>query len=258
MKVHFTHNYLLNPVHKVTVDLIGLGGTGSQVLTNLARINEALVGLGHPGLHVTAWDPDEVTTSNMGRQLFSPADLGQNKAIVLTTRVNRFFGYDWEARPAQYKVDRFSNFIITCIDTAKGRIQIADKLNRWPKDSLQRHSEPTDRPYYWLDIGNLQKTGQVVLGTIQPIPQPNAELEKKRVLQTVVQKFPQLKKIKESDQGPSCSLAEALKKQDLFINSTLAQLGCNIIWKLFREGMIKHHGCFVNLETMNVNPMPIK
>ena len=32
-RVHFTDNYLLNPQHPVTVNLIGAGGTGSQVLT---------------------------------------------------------------------------------------------------------------------------------------------------------------------------------------------------------------------------------
>lgn len=254
MKVHFTHNYLLNPVHKITIDLVGLGGTGSQVLTNLARMNEALVGLGHPGLHVTAWDSDEVSTANMGRQLFSPADLGMNKATCLITRINRFFGYEWQANPVQYKADNTSNITITCVDSAKARLVIGEKLG---KQAAKKKVHPTDNAFYWLDLGNLQKTGQVVLGTLQSIPQPTSELKRKMVLPTVVQKFPQLKKIKEENQGPSCSLAEALKKQDLFINSTLAQLGCNILWKLFRDGMIKHHGCFVNLETMNVNPIAI-
>jgi hypothetical protein len=55
--------------------------------------------------------------------------------------------------------------------------------------------------------------------------------------------------------GPSCSLAEALQKQDLFVNSTLAQLGCNILWKMFRQGMIEYQGLYLNLETIKVNPI---
>lgn len=49
-RVHYIHNYLLNPQHPVTVNLIGAGGTGSQVLTNLARLDVTLRALNHPGL----------------------------------------------------------------------------------------------------------------------------------------------------------------------------------------------------------------
>lgn len=97
-KVHFTENYLLNPHHPVTVFVIGAGGTGSQVITNLARMSMALRALGHPGLHVTVFDPDTVSTANIGRQLFSETELGLNKATALVTRINYFFGYSWSAR----------------------------------------------------------------------------------------------------------------------------------------------------------------
>jgi PRTRC genetic system ThiF family protein len=252
MTVHYTHPYLLAPVHKITVDLVGLGGTGSQVLTNLARMNEALTGLQHPGLHVRAWDPDIVSPANMGRQLFSPADLNQNKALVLITRVNRYFGYEWEAKPELYTGNQTSNITITCVDTAAARLKIHSKI--YFQNSTLRDE---DLSYYWLDIGNLQKTGQCLLGSLRAISQPKSEHHRKFVLPTVVEKFPQLKKIKEDKQGPSCSLAEALQKQDLFINSTLAQFGCNLLWKLIREGVIKYHGCYVNLETLSVNPIKI-
>lgn len=32
-RVHYTDSYLMSPQHPVTVNLIGAGGTGSQVLT---------------------------------------------------------------------------------------------------------------------------------------------------------------------------------------------------------------------------------
>ena len=35
-RIHYIDNYLINPQHPVTVNLIGAGGTGSQVLTGLA------------------------------------------------------------------------------------------------------------------------------------------------------------------------------------------------------------------------------
>ena len=65
-KIHYTDRYLLNPYHPVTVFVIGAGGTGSQVATGLARMSVALQALGHPGLHVTVFDPDTVTEANIG------------------------------------------------------------------------------------------------------------------------------------------------------------------------------------------------
>lgn len=250
MRVHYTAPYLLNPPHKVTIDLVGLGGTGSQVLTGLARINESLVALNHPGLFVRAWDPDIVTEANVGRQLFSTADINQNKALVLITRVNRYFGYEWQAMPELYNTAMKSNILITCVDTAAARIAIDNGIS-----SANKKTTPTNNLFYWLDFGNLQKTGQVVLGTVQNIKQPEVKESTTASLKTVRDKFPQLATIKEKQQGPSCSLAEALEKQDLFINSTLAQFGCNLLWKLLREGMIRYHGCFLNLENLLVNPI---
>lgn len=109
-KIHYTDKYLLNPYHPVTVSVIGAGGTGSQVVTGLARMSVALQALGHPGLHVTVFDPDTVTEANIGRQLFSETELGLNKAVALVTRINRFFGYAWEAKgrsfPSRQKSDK--------------------------------------------------------------------------------------------------------------------------------------------------------
>lgn len=249
--IHQTPEYFQNPLHRITIDLVGMGGTGSQVLTGLGRMNEALQGLGHPGIFVRAWDPDNVEQSNVGRQLFSTSDIGQNKANVLLTRANRYFGLEWESVPEHYTGVQKSNILITCVDSAAARIAIGAEITK-----SRRANEHTDKCYYWLDIGNLQTTGQVIIGSMFTTSQKGMKENPK--LKTVVEFFPQLKKIKEEKQGPSCSLAEALEKQDLFINSTLAQFGCNLLWKLLREGMIKHQGCYVNLETLTVNPIRIK
>jgi PRTRC genetic system ThiF family protein len=109
---------------------------------------------------------------------------------------------------------------------------------------------------YWLDLGNRQNTGQVVLGTItDEIDQPMAEGEKVVGYLPKITEMDGYTQVRDDDSGPSCSLAEALEKQDLFINSTLAQLGCNLLWKMFRHGKLEHRGLYLNLETMTVNPI---
>lgn len=248
-KVHFTYSYFLNPTHPLTVGLIGVGGTGSQVLSSLARINHALNSMGHPGLFVYAYDPDEVTESNIGRQMFCESDIGQNKADVLITRINRFYGTAWESIPHVYE-QNLSNIYITCVDNIKSRLELASTIR-----NRNKYVTEYKKGKYWLDFGNAQNHGQFVLGTIGKIEQPSSKMFKTvGKLKTVTELF-DFSKVEEKDSGPSCSLAEALSKQNLFINSTLAQAGCSILWKLITEGIIEYQGAFLNLETMQVNPI---
>ena len=179
-RVHYIDNYLINPQHPVTVNLIGAGGTGSQVLTCLARLDTALRGLGHPGLFVTLYDSDIVTEANIGRQLFSPSDIGLNKAQCLVTRMNNFFGNDWKAVPDIYPAalkdarrDNLANIMITCTDNIKSRLDLWNILKAVPVSEYRSH----ETPLYWMDFGNMQNTGQVILGTVpKKIRQPASKL----------------------------------------------------------------------------------
>ena len=249
---HYVANYIINPAHPLTVALIGVGGTGSQVLTSLGRMNYALLQLGHPGLHVTAYDGDIVTQANCGRQLFAEQEVGLNKASALVTKMNMFFGTRWESCPRFYDNDcPRANIVISCVDTAKARLQLSEWLFK------KRGYGDTTYTYYWLDFGNNATTGQVVVGSAgNKIPQPKNNRGCSDYLKSVTEMF-NLKKVNDRDAGPSCSLAEALSKQDLFVNSTLAQIGMAVMWKMFKFGVIDIQGAFLNLDTMKVNPIKI-
>lgn len=143
-----------------------------------------------------------------------------------------------------------ANITITCTDNIKSRLDLWNVLKTVPVKTYRDYSTPL----YWMDFGNTQTSGQVVLGTVpKKIKQPASQLYETVGSLKVITRLVKYSRVKEEDSGPSCSLAEALEKQDLFINSTLAQLGCNILWKMFRHGMIEHHGLFLNLATMKVN-----
>ena len=228
-RVHYTDNYLINPQHPVTVNLIGAGGTGSQVLTCLARLDVTLRTLGHPGLFVTLYDPDEVTEANIGRQLFGYSDFGLNKAVCLISRINNFFGNDWRAVqslfPSSAKeatMDNPANITITCTDNVKSRLDMWNFLK-----AVRNTGNYTDykTSLYWMDFGNAQTTGQVIIVTVQKkIPQPKSKQYKTVESLKVITEYVKYSAVKVEESGPSCSLAEALQKQDLYINSTLAQL----------------------------------
>lgn len=251
-KKHYVANYILSPQHQLTVDLVGCGGTGSQVLTSLGRMNYALQRLGHPGLFVRAYDGDIITEANCGRQLFSETEIGLNKAEVLITKLNRFFGTDWECVPKMYEKDNTtSNIIVSCVDTLKSRKEIASGKD-YGVSSID-----TDKVYYWLDFGNMTDRGQVVLGSFgNKVKQPNRGKGCVSRLKDVDEVF-DLDKVNERESGPSCSLAEALSKQDLFINSTLANVGCALLWKMFTIGVLDTQGAFLNLENLTLNPIRI-
>jgi PRTRC genetic system ThiF family protein len=113
------------------------------------------------GLQVTLIDPDTVSETNCVRQPFCRTEIGFPKAIVLTHRINLFWGLDWEGTQAQIQqVARSAgvDFVIGCVDTRKARRAI----DKWTHKA---------RVMYWLDLGNDARSGQFVLG--QPNNQPN-------------------------------------------------------------------------------------
>lgn len=107
--------------------------------------------------------------------------------------------------------------------------------------------------------GNSQQSGQVLLSTIGKIKQPDSEkFDTVESLPFITDEFGDLLKISESqDDTPSCSLAEALEKQDMYINSTLAQMGTSLLWSLFRNGFIENKGFFLNLKTFQSQPIKV-
>lgn len=230
-KVHFVDSALINPTNPITVNLIGAGGTGSQVLTALARMNHALTELNHAGLSVRLWDNDMITEANLGRQLFAESELGLHKSVALINRANRFFGTNWKAETQKFEKGDLrklqsnmkSEIYISCVDSVKSRFEIAEILNELKIDKSYYRNQCK----YWIDFGNSQFTGQVLLSTIGNIKQPNSEkYETVENLIFITEEFGELLKNSElEDNTPSCSLTEALEKQDLFINSTLAQMG---------------------------------
>ncbi len=236
-----THDHWLRRC--VNICLTGVGGTGSEVLTSLARIDYAIRELGHPGLHVTAWDGDVVDRPNIGRQAFYPADLGHNKAMVSIQRINYLYGRDWVAMPRMFDTDEDCNgmncdLLITCVDVAQFRADLA-------KCQYNRYSRSL-----WLDTGNGESTGQVILGRLghandNPIKLPS-----------VFDFYPDLDGMVDNN-TPSCSMEEALANQDLPINRAIANVAMQLIWSLLRHGGLNHQGAYVDIQKGTQTPINI-
>lgn len=240
---------------KVKVFLVGGGGNGSQVLSGLARLHLSLRSLGHPGgLDVTMFDPDTVSESNIGRQLFYQTDVGLNKATVLVHRVNVAFGLNWKSYPIRFDRtlpgnDRISSpdIIISCVDSAESRREISTVLDGAGSSHL-----------YWLDLGNDTCTGQVVLGE----PRRSGDRLKRTKgdlrLPTVTELFPELLDPDRAESNtPTCSLAEALERQELFICQAVSTCALQMLWSLFRYGGVDFSAQFINLKNGVFAPLMI-
>ena len=230
-------------LRKVTVKVIGAGGTGSAMIAGLAQMCVALQSLDGAEMDVVVYDDDIVTSSNVGRQAFANCDVGLPKSRVLVNRVNQTFGLRWKAIAEKFTSEddeSHSNCIyIGCVDTRKAR-----------KEILLAFKQRNYSTRWWLDCGNGARSGQVVLGAID---------RKKSDLPSVADLFPEVvdTTLDGKDDQPSCSLPQALQKQDLFTNRMVADTALNLLWQLFRYGETDYHGVFINLQTMRTNPLAI-
>lgn len=237
MKSHQIHPELLR--HKVRILVVGCGGNGSAIAAGLPYLHQALLAYGHPeGLHVTLLDPDVISPTNCVRQPFSQSEIGLYKSVVLANRLNLFWGLDWEGIPARLDPKRRLDgvdIVIGCVDTRIARGAIAKCSQDWSEAD------------YWLDLGNNADSGQFVLG--EPLNRRNRRHGLR--LRTVSELFPEvIQRDLDGDGLPSCSAAEALDRQEPFVNPALANHALALLARLFRYGTISYHGGFLSLSPL--------
>lgn len=246
--IHYIHNYFLEDLHPITIDLVGVGGTGSLIITRLARMNHALLQMGHKGIIVRAWDNDVVEPNNVGRQNFTPSDVGEFKSTTMIDKINLAYGFGWISVNKKYNNALKANIVISCVDNVKTRNQIQKKFRK--RKVLMNCNYDTN--FYWLDTGNGKDFGQVVLGS-HKIKQPKSKHKTVPQLKTIIEVFGDLSKFdNEESQGiEGCSYASSMEKQDLFINDIVSCYACDIIWKLIKNKFIIYSGNVVNMEKYN-------
>lgn len=239
-------HYLPAGFHNRTINiiLVGCGGNGAQMLMGLASLDTALRAISSRSLQVTTVDDDIVSSANLGRQPFYRGDLGNSKAHTLTERINLAYGLAWKAvhgrAPSAIRVEA-ADLLITCVDSASARRVIGA--------ALEDHTGPT----YWMDLGNRARDGQFLIGC--PHALPGSEQPQ---LPTVLEYFPELADEKlPDDDAPSCSVAEALERQSLFVNRVLASHALALLFDLLGRGSIGHAGGFVNLASGQAVPIPL-
>lgn len=226
----------------INVHVIGCGGTGSQIVSGLARLHVTMRELGHPhGLQVTVWDDDSIEEHNVGRQLFFRPDVGMNKAEVMVYRLNMAYGLNWQAMGCRFagKTSSSNEVIIGCVDTKSSRKTILSAV---------------ERSYlcYWLDLGNRSGDGQAVLG----LGGSGAYRHPLR-LPLPTELLPELIEGVEDTETPTCSVRASIARQGLFLNQQVATWGLEILFRLLTRGRLAWHGVFINADNASVTRLRV-
>ena len=219
------------------ISLIGCGGTGSHIACGLARIVHTLESLGDTKTRsLTFYDPDTITPANCGRQLFSPAECGLGKAEALRMRINMAYpGMRIYARNEKFEDPSYArnHIVIIAVDSGKSRRGIYEALKETTTQGCYN---------FVIDCGNTDKVGQVILGENPDFQPQDGSGE---ALPHI--KHPELIDESKDDETPSCSLAESLARQDLFINMQCATYALDMVWKLLRNAKLEYTEAFFNM-----------
>lgn len=164
----------------------------------------------------------------------------------MVNRLNAFFGTTWRAHYGRFEAVMHTDILVVCVDSAKARHEI-------------RRKQKNFKAYYALDLGNRASDGQVVFGQIMPTHDLTKFPAGHIPLPDPYTVLPELVDVTApEDDTPSCGLAEALERQELFINQSVVTPALEILWEFFRYGQLTWHGAFVNLRAGSMRPLPVK
>lgn len=233
-------------LHLGEVVIVGAGGTGAQIARSVARMMYDMrrAQLHSPTLRLI--DPDIVAEKNVGRQLFTAADEGQPKALVLMRRFNLALGLEVSAVVEPFEAERHlpnsthSILLIGAVDNGQARQQLA-----------------AAEGVLWLDCGNFTNAGQVILGNTgkreRVLQQMEAHPHVYRYLPNAALLFPQLLEPEPPAITPSLSCADlVVGEQGLVINDLIAAIASQYIWKLLYRQPIQSFASFIDGDSLSV------
>ena len=232
-------SYLLRPEFPLSIHVIGCGGTGSHFIMLLARMIWAYNKIyDRRRIHVVLWDGDTVSETNVSRQSFIPDELHLNKAEALVTRYNEMYGFEWIAYPEYFSKKHFekippANIYISFVDTVKARKAI-NECFKLPQ-RLTTTDEFEHARLLWIDGGNTSSKANVFCSLTDQL--------------TIIDRYPDLE---EEPDKPSCSTAEALVQQNLFINVFTADIVASLLWDAIYEAKELPNIVYFNINFLNI------
>lgn len=239
--------------------IIGAGGNGGYFIPQLIRqisLQNRLLKLENKAMHaVTIIDADSVEDKNLTRQNFLPRDVGHNKAEIMAMRYGAAFGVEityipeYLDGPEMLKkiIGRNSliPFVVGAVDNNKTRAIVNEVFEK-------------TRGMFWLDMGNEEWAGQVVLGYNAGREFMKGEKAPHLFnLPSVASIYPEI--LEATDKLPhemSCAERAVSNPQNIFTNQTAANLALGFANTVLsadaRQGEgLKTHAVTFNSQTMS-------
>jgi PRTRC genetic system ThiF family protein len=245
--------------------LVGCGGTGSHLALVLAKLAAHCRAAGGPVVRLVMIDGDVVEDGNVGRQLFAASEVGRNKAQALAGRFNAVFGLTIEAIPRMADADLLRRLLVDsrerhilllgAVDGAAGRWAIHEAL-----ESDRGWAAGRRRRVVWLDAGNTEHGGQVLVGAATTL----AGLKEAIVLNGLCRALPAPSLVAPEllESGPArhrlaCAAAVADNRQALLVNQMMATIAGQYAVQLVLQRRISSFVTEVDLTTLSMRSTPI-
>lgn len=242
-------------VERLSIFMVGCGGTGSFAALHLGRLVWAL--RGRVQVSLVFVDPDRIEMKNVGRQNFCPAEVGTFKALSLAERVSRAFGIKvWGITERfgkrildEFRCSQFDNegltVVVGAVDNGAARRDIARAC----------HGDQRYRTW-WVDAGNGLDGGQVLVGN-RPDERPVLVPGFCAGLPFPSVQEPGLFEDQVVEERLGCADLLAMGAQSLMINQAMGGWLVNYVYRLVLARDLDVMGTYINLRSGSVRSVPI-
>lgn len=250
-KIEKTYGFMLNEfeIQNMTkITIIGAGGNGSHVISDVARLVASL----KKDIEIVLVDGDQIEEKNLIRQHFVKSDLGKNKAEALALRYGSAYNVNISFVPEFLTVDNVATIlpnqwspgpqlVITCTDNLKSRKLV----------------EETCQNHIWIDLGNEEFGGQVtftcLMGKLNHWYKVKYGSETHAIpTPTVFELFPdyltKMKTEKPVTEVSCAEIAEASPAQAGFVNVMAAAIAKNFVHAVLTGREIRTYQVFFTID----------
>lgn len=239
----------------VQIVVVGVGGTGSAVAIDLARLAHHCQEKGLPVL-IQLIDGDKVEPKNVGRQQFSPYEVGENKATSMARRLNLWLGLDVTGTPKM--LTEKTRLIFNDGSMKPLRIIVGAVDNHKARRAIAKHAQQSKA--WWVDTGNGEFKGQVLIGNY-PYDgiHVTEELGLVNGLPSPAKQMPEL--LDEEDrpvlQFEDCALRILRDEQSININRLMATYAAQAVYDMVIKRELDYMAIHTSLNPPSTTAVPV-